>query len=96
MLGYIYASKLKSGHDIGRWFSNIVDKILAIFKKPSKAKMKTVHKTRREKKATHNTVNQKKRIKQEQIDAVLDKISKSGYESLSKEEKELLFKAGKE
>jgi len=32
---------------------------------------------------------------QKEIDAILDKISDSGYESLSKEEKELLFNAGK-
>jgi hypothetical protein len=34
--------------------------------------------------------------KQKRIDLILDKISKSGYESLTKEEKEFLFKAGKE
>lgn len=32
---------------------------------------------------------------QQQIDAILDKISQSGYDSLSKEEKEILFKASK-
>jgi hypothetical protein len=32
---------------------------------------------------------------QKQIDDILDKISKSGYDSLTKEEKEFLFKAGK-
>jgi len=31
--------------------------------------------------------------KQARIDAILDKISRSGYDSLSKEEKDLLFKA---
>lgn len=33
------------------------------------------------------------RPNQEQIDAILDKISHSGYDSLSKEEKDILFKA---
>ena len=32
---------------------------------------------------------------QQQIDEILDKISKSGYDSLTKEEKEFLFRAGK-
>jgi len=32
---------------------------------------------------------------QQKIDAILDKISDSGYESLTKEEKDILFKAGK-
>jgi hypothetical protein len=34
-------------------------------------------------------------IVQKKIDSILDKISKSGYDSLTKEEKETLFKAGK-
>lgn len=34
-------------------------------------------------------------VDQEQIDAILDKISKSGYDQLSKAEKETLFKASK-
>jgi len=37
-----------------------------------------------------------KQSHQKKIDAILDKISKSGYESLSKSEKDFLFKAGKE
>ena len=32
---------------------------------------------------------------QQQIDEILDKISQSGYDCLTKEEKEFLFKAGK-
>ncbi len=34
-------------------------------------------------------------VAQAEIDAILDKISKSGYDKLSKEEKETLFKASK-
>jgi hypothetical protein len=41
------------------------------------------------------TYNTKKQASQEQIDRILDKISKAGYESLSKEEKEMLFKSSK-
>ena len=33
---------------------------------------------------------------QQQIDAILDKISKSGYEALSKKEKDYLFRHGKD
>jgi hypothetical protein len=32
---------------------------------------------------------------QQQIDEILDKISQSGYDSLTKEEKRILFKTGK-
>jgi hypothetical protein len=41
-------------------------------------------------------VNYDKAARQRKIDSILDKISKSGYESLSKAEKDFLFKAGKE
>ena len=35
----------------------------------------------------------KEAVKQEKVDMILDKISQSGYDSLSKEEKEFLFSA---
>jgi hypothetical protein len=37
-----------------------------------------------------------KKANQERIDEILDKISKSGYGSLTKEEKEFLFNSSKE
>ena len=40
--------------------------------------------------------NARKRQNQEEIDAILDKIRKSGYDSLSKEEKQKLFDASKQ
>lgn len=44
-------------------------------------------------KSTMNNTNNK--FNQNKIDSILDKISESGYDSLSKQEKEYLFKAGK-
>lgn len=38
--------------------------------------------------------NLRKAEKQKKIDLILDKIAKSGYESLTREEKEILFKSG--
>lgn len=40
--------------------------------------------------------NASRRARQERIDAILDKISRSGYDSLSKEERDTLFKASHE
>jgi len=96
LLGYFYASQLKKGVDIGLWFEKIIDTIISFLTFKNKSKLKTVHKTKSERRATDKTVYQKKRAKQEQTDAILDKISKSGYESLSKEEKAFLFQSGKE
>jgi hypothetical protein len=44
---------------------------------------------------TDEVFNAEKKATQERIDAILDKISKSGYESLSREEKDYLFNQGK-
>ncbi len=97
LLGYLYAKQLFNGRDIGEGFSTLLDGIGAIFtKKEKKAPMKTVY---RKKTATATQKTQQdydKEANQRKIDAILDKISKSGYESLSKAEKDFLFKAGKE
>ena len=40
--------------------------------------------------------NARKQQRQAEVDAILDKIRKSGYDSLTKEEKKRLFEASKE
>jgi hypothetical protein len=40
--------------------------------------------------------NARKRESQEEIDRILDKIRKSGYDSLTKDEKQRLFEASRE
>ena len=40
--------------------------------------------------------NARKKQRQAEVDAILDKIRKSGYDSLTKEEKKRLFEASKE
>ena len=98
-LGYLYTNQLQKGNDIGKWFENIIDSIASLFKpKERKARMKTVHRTGKAtpKKQPLKRNNFDKGDKQKRVDAILDKISKSGYESLSKAEKDFLFQAGKE
>lgn len=99
-LGYLYTNQLKKGNDIGKWFENIMDSIASLFKpRERKAKMKTVHRTGKTSRTTKSTSGKSKfnkDEKQRRVDAILDKISKSGYESLSKAEKDFLFQAGKE
>ena len=102
-LGYVYTKQLQKGNDIGSWFEKIMDSFASLFKTTErKAKMKTVYrKTTNKKSATEqrkpfSSRKLDKDEKQKQIDAILDKISKSGYDSLSKSEKDFLFKAGKE
>jgi len=94
LLGYFYAIRLKEGKDIGSGFERAMDSVVSWFQ--PKSKLKTVHRKKGKgdyagkTKDEFNSFNNQKKI-----DLILDKISKSGYESLTAEEKEFLFKAGK-
>lgn len=90
-LGFFYAQRLNQGVDIGEPFGNFIDRILNAFQR--KPKMRTVYKKQRDVKTA--TTPKKKDDFQKRIDEILDKISVSGYESLSEEEKDFLFRAGK-
>lgn len=101
LLGYFYSTQLAKGNDIGAGFEKLVDQFVGMFssngkktKYKSTSRMRTVHKNKSSKPSATKTVS--KTEKQKKIDAILDKISKSGYDSLSKEEKEFLFNAGKD
>ncbi|MEL1248636.1 rhomboid family intramembrane serine protease [Flavobacterium helocola] len=93
LFGFIYIKLLQSGTDITKPFSALLDAFANLFKPKKKTPFKKVHRN-----TTKNGVNsfkENKDMTQKQIDDILDKISKSGYDSLTKEEKEFLFKAGK-
>lgn len=82
LFGFLYVNQARSTK------TSISDKLKGFFSKRSP--LKTVHKTK-------NTASRKKAntsYKQQKINAILDKISKSGYETLSQEEKDFLFKQG--
>ncbi|MHC9088128.1 rhomboid family intramembrane serine protease [Tenacibaculum sp. IMCC1] len=64
---------------INKLFSKKERKLKTVYKSGNKTPKPNVDKTRN----------------QEEVDAILDKISKSGYDTLSKSEKEFLFKQGK-
>ncbi|APY10509.1 rhomboid family intramembrane serine protease [Seonamhaeicola sp. S2-3] len=94
LLGYFYAKQLLQGNDIGKGFERFMDSIVSMFKRSKKSPLKTVHKNKGKvggyTKSDFNEFNNQKKI-----DVILDKISKSGYDSLTSEEKDFLFRAGK-
>ncbi|WP_303317151.1 rhomboid family intramembrane serine protease [Flavivirga abyssicola] len=94
LLGYFYAKQLLKGNDIGRGFEGLVDMIFGFFKSSKKGPLKTVHKNK-SKVGGYTKADFKEFNNQKKIDVILDKISKSGYDSLTAEEKEFLFRAGK-
>ena len=83
-LGYFYHKKMIQGDNYGNW---IIDLYNFIFKRKVKFKKRTY--------SNKTSVSVKDAATQKKIDLILDKISKSGYDSLTKGEKETLFKAGK-
>ena len=94
LLGYFYAKQLLKGHDIGKGFERFMDGIAHMFEPSKKGPLKTVHKNK-SKVGGYTKGEFDKFNNQKKIDVILDKISKSGYDSLTAEEKEFLFKAGK-
>jgi len=83
LIGFLLTKNMNKGEDLIKMFSNLF--------KPKKQKpFKTVYKKKTAYSAKRQTTEHQRRV-----DTILEKISKSGYEALSKEEKDFLFKAGK-
>ncbi|MDG2491964.1 MAG: rhomboid family intramembrane serine protease [Flavobacteriaceae bacterium] len=89
-IGYLYANQLKQGTDIGSFLDRIWSYFNTLTKPTAVKNMRTVHRTQKTVKRKPSPTNQQK------IDAILDKISTSGYESLKQEEKDFLFQSGKD
>ena len=84
LTGFLLTNSFNSGTDFINWTEQLF--------KPKKQKpFKTVYKNKK----TANPKVRKTDEQQRKIDSILDKISKSGYEALSKEDKDFLFKIRK-
>ncbi len=86
--GFMYIRQMEKGRDWSMWYYKWTGAIKEVFRPSNKKKIKVVYKNNEGKKKTSSNVNE-----QEMVDKILDKISKSGYDSLSKEEKDILFRA---
>jgi len=94
LAGLAFGLSLLKGVDLTRWINPLLDWFANLFS-PRK-KMRVTYQRPRQEKANRSTdVDQeyRDRKKQEgdQMDAILDKIKQSGYESLSESEKKKLF-----
>ena len=86
--GFIFIKLLQNGIDLSRILNNP-------FKKSRRAPFRKVHKNYPKSAPKPSSRIVVKDKTQQQIDEILDKISQSGYDCLTQEEKEFLFKAGK-
>ncbi|HYD92116.1 MAG TPA: rhomboid family intramembrane serine protease [Flavobacterium sp.] len=93
LFGFLYIRLLQNGTDLSKGVSAILNGVANIFKPKKSTPFKKVH--RNPVQSSKKSTAKPKDITQQQIDDILDKISKSGYDSLTKEEKEFLFKVGK-
>lgn len=97
-IGFLFIKQLQGGTDWGRPVWAVLDFFKGLFSKRSRIKVS--HSNRGSSRTAYNsnsgkTINITPRADQDEIDAILDKISESGYESLTKEEKQKLFNASK-
>ena len=93
--GFLFIKLLQKGTDLSLFVTKIISFFVNIFKPKKGTPFKKVHRnpTQPQPKTASRIVVKDKT--QQQIDEILDKISQSGYDSLTKDEKEFLFRAGK-
>ncbi len=95
LFGAFYIKVLQNGTDLSNIVTNIINFFVNLFQPSKSNPFKKVHVNQKK-----TVVNAQSKIvvkdkTQQQIDEILDKISQSGYDSLTAQEKEFLFKAGK-
>lgn len=95
LFGFIYIKLLLNGTDLSTFVSTIIDFFANLFKPKASTPFKKVHVNPKKPSVNKESKIVTKDKTQQQIDEILDKISKSGYDSLTADEKEFLFKAGK-
>jgi membrane associated rhomboid family serine protease len=88
LFGFVYIKTLQNGTDIGAWLTRILNWVQNLFK--PKENIRVSYRNTEPAKPRKSTVSQ------EEIDAILDKIAQSGYDSLSQREKDILFRASKD
>lgn len=95
LFGFMFIKLLQSGTDLSRIVTIVIDFFVNLFQPKKSTPFKKVHVNTKKANATTKSKIVVKDKTQQQIDEILDKISQSGYDSLTTEEKEFLFKAGK-
>ena len=94
LAGWWFAASLRKGHDVTKWINNVFDWVNGGFRFTIPARKPKMKATKGGKNADYDYNAQKKR-QSEEIDRILDKLKKSGYSSLTTEEKKRLFDASK-
>ena len=94
LMGFLFAYYYRKGRDISRGFDRMMDSMATWFKPRERLKVTYKRSAQQKGPADDLEYNKQKAEEQKEIDRILDKISKAGYDSLSSREKEMLFKMG--
>lgn len=86
--GYWFVSRLKKGHDTGKWLITVLDNIKGLFR--PKPRLNVAYR-KDSKTGPGREYNRNGADQQKEIDRILDKIAKAGYDSLTRQEKDTLF-----
>lgn len=89
LFGIWFAARIKQGKDLTAPVNRAIDSVVNLGKR--KPKMKVTYR----RKETDYEYNARKQREGADLDAILDKLKRSGYESLTAEEKKRLFDASR-
>jgi membrane associated rhomboid family serine protease len=95
LFGFIFIRLLQNGTDLSKMVSGVIEFFVNLFQPKKSKPFKRVHVNAKKPVVARESKIVTKDKSQQQIDDILDKISQSGYDSLTSDEKEFLFKAGK-
>lgn len=96
LMGWLVVFQLKNGKDWSQPVNNLLNQFSSLFsRKVKRPKVVYTNKNKSGRDQTNSKLAENL-DRQGKVDTILDKIKKSGYSSLSKEEKAFLFEASKE
>lgn len=108
LFGFVMVKQAQQGRDLVGWFENLLDAVTTALKPTGRPKLrvekserrkpwsrKSKSETRTSRAKSDAEFNQEKKVRLARLDAILDKVSKHGYDNLTKEEKAFLFQASK-
>lgn len=99
LFGILFALQYGKGKDITNFMNKLIDNAVNLFKRKPKFKIYTNKNYKSEpayrRPETDDEYHRRKNAEEKKMDEILDKLKRSGYESLSSEEKKTLFNASK-
>ncbi|TGE07990.1 rhomboid family intramembrane serine protease [Hymenobacter fodinae] len=91
IIGFLFIKQLQAGRDLGRPVQAVGEFVGGLLS--GRPRLRVTHRNTTAPAAAPAKKGTLPKPEQDEIDVILDKISRSGYESLSKDEKQKLFRA---